>query len=149
VLVALSVSWLSLSSRGAARPAADGTLPQLMLWAWERPADLRQLAPGPGVAFLSQTLTLRNGAMAIEPRRNPLRVAPHTPLVAVTRIETDGHGALLSRTEVAATAWAIDGWRWSACEGGAKSDLPRRAFVLLHRQFPRSEWAMRTKYWYD
>jgi len=48
-----------------------------------------------------------------------------------------------------ALALAIDGWRWSACNDGPKSDLPRRAFALLHRQFPQSEWAMRTKYWYD
>jgi hypothetical protein len=64
-----------------------------MLWAWERPTDLRDLGAGAGVAFLSQTLIVRNGAVAVEPRRNPLRVSPHTPLVAVTRIESDDMGA--------------------------------------------------------
>jgi hypothetical protein len=49
-----------------------------------------------------------------------------------------------------ALALAIEGWRWSPCQDdGPKSDLPRRAFAMLHRQFPRSEWAQRTKYWYD
>jgi hypothetical protein len=48
-----------------------------------------------------------------------------------------------------ALALAIDGWRWSPCTYGTKSDLPRRAFVALHRQFPGSEWARRTKYWYE
>jgi hypothetical protein len=49
-----------------------------------------------------------------------------------------------------ALALAIEGWRWSACDSNApKSDLPRRAFALLHRQFPDSDWAKNTKYWYD
>ena len=49
-----------------------------------------------------------------------------------------------------ALALAVEGWRWSGCNSdGPKSDLPRRAFALLHRQFPDSEWAKRTKYWYD
>jgi len=49
-----------------------------------------------------------------------------------------------------ALALAIEGWRWSPCDYNApKSDLPRRAFTLLHRQFPDSEWAQKTKYWYE
>jgi hypothetical protein len=49
-----------------------------------------------------------------------------------------------------ALALAIEGWRWSSCgSDGAKSNLPRTAFALLHRQFPDSEWAKKTKYWYD
>jgi hypothetical protein len=50
-----------------------------------------------------------------------------------------------------ALALAIEGWRWSPCASTStvKPDLPRQAFTLLHRQFPDSEWARRTKYWYD
>ena len=49
-----------------------------------------------------------------------------------------------------ALALAIEGWRWSPCGSDPeKSDLPRTAFALLHRQFPQSEWAKKTKYWYD
>ena len=107
VFIALAIGWISLSPRATAGPAARGALPRLMLWAWERPSDLRRLPAGAGVAFLSQTLTLRDGAMVIEPRRNPLRVAPGTPLVAVTRIETGGHGAALPRQPLIATATAI------------------------------------------
>jgi len=92
LLIALLVSGLSLSPAGAsaARTAARPGLPGLMLWAWERPTDLRALDAGIGVAFLSQTLIARNDAVTVEPRRNPLRVSPETPLVAVTRIETGG-----------------------------------------------------------
>jgi hypothetical protein len=54
------------------------------------------------------------------------------------------------RDAAEALALAIEGWRWSACTyDGPKSDLPRRAFARLHRQFPGSEWAKRTKYWYE
>ena len=49
-----------------------------------------------------------------------------------------------------ALALAIDGWRWSRCQADPpKSDLPPRAFALLHRQFPQNEWAAKTRYWYD
>ena len=94
LVIALSVGWLSLSGAFADRPAGPQPLPPLMLWAWERPTDLRSLDAGIGVAFLSQTLIARNGQVLVEPRRNPLRVAPHTPLVAVTRIESGEAGAL-------------------------------------------------------
>jgi hypothetical protein len=68
-----------------------------MLWAWERPTDLQSLAPDVGVAFLAQTLIVRNDAVETMPRRNPLLVSPHTPLVAVTRIESHDAGALRRR----------------------------------------------------
>ena len=49
-----------------------------------------------------------------------------------------------------ALALAIEGWRWAPCgDGTPKSELPRRAFALLHGQFPDSEWAKKTRYWYE
>ena len=49
-----------------------------------------------------------------------------------------------------ALALAIEGWRWSPCgTTESRSSFPREAFALLHRQFPDSEWAKKTKYWYD
>ena len=70
-----SVSWLSLSPAGASArgPAGTDPLPRLMLWAWERPTDLRGLDAGVGVAFLSQTLIVRNDA--VERRAAPQPVA--------------------------------------------------------------------------
>jgi hypothetical protein len=41
----------------------------------------------------------------------------------------------------------VNGWR-RACRDATDADLSRRAFQVLHRQFPDSEWAKRTKYWY-
>jgi hypothetical protein len=43
----------------------------------------------------------------------------------------------------------VDGWRRS-CAGGepGKWELSRAAFRTLHRLYPQSEWAKRTRYWY-
>jgi len=108
VFIALSAGWLSLSPARAAAPSSDDTrLPRLMLWAWERPTDLQGLRPDTGVAFLFQTLIVQSGEFTIEPRRNPLHVAAHTPLVAVTRIESGGHAADVSAAGLASMAAAI------------------------------------------
>jgi hypothetical protein len=64
--------------------------PGLILWAWERPIDLRRLPSGTGVAFLAQTVTIANGSHLVAARRQPLLVDPSTPVVAVTRIEAPG-----------------------------------------------------------
>ncbi len=61
-----------------------------MLWAWERPEDLRSLDPAKvGVAYLCQTLTIQGGHLARAPRLQPLLVPPAAKLMAVTRIEVD------------------------------------------------------------
>jgi hypothetical protein len=108
LLFALWVSGLSISPAGAlaGRSAGRDALPRLMLWAWERPTDLRSLDDGIGVAFLSQTLIVRHDAVGIEPRRNPLRVSPRTPLVAVTRIESGSPDDTQSLSAEAVTAMA-------------------------------------------
>lgn len=62
-------------------------LPPVMLWAWERDEDLRELPVGEaGVAYLRQTLTVRGDHLEMRPRRQPLRIPPGTALLAVTRI---------------------------------------------------------------
>jgi hypothetical protein len=61
-----------------------------MLWAWERPEDLRFLAAGRiGVAFLAGTVRLAGSRCDVRPRMQPLVVDPATTLVAVVRIESD------------------------------------------------------------
>jgi len=65
------------------------TTPSLVLWAWERPEDLRFLDPTKaGVAFLAATVRLGPKGMSYRPRMQPLQVARDTKLVAVVRIET-------------------------------------------------------------
>lgn len=64
-------------------------MPPKILWAWERPEDLRFLDTSQfGVAFLAQTITLENDIVAPKPRRQPLETAAGTYMIAVTRIET-------------------------------------------------------------
>jgi len=65
--------------------------PNLILWAWERPEDLRFIVPSAtGVAFLAGTISLENGECFYKPRMQPMRVPPDTRLIAVVRIESHG-----------------------------------------------------------
>jgi uncharacterized protein DUF3142 len=92
-------------------------LPNIYLWAWERPEDLQFLPDKKvGVAFLAKTISLSPppqpipsslncdsassaaaalecGSILVRPRLQPLRISPGTPLMAVIRIETS-RGAL-------------------------------------------------------
>jgi hypothetical protein len=64
--------------------------PGIVLWAWERPEDLRFIDPRQvGVAFLAETLYLRGEEVIVRPRLQPLQVPPGTALMATARIETD------------------------------------------------------------
>lgn len=64
-------------------------MPEIILWAWERPEDLSFIDINKhGVAFLAQTLNLEKGDVNFRPRRQKLDVPPKTYLIAVTRIET-------------------------------------------------------------
>jgi hypothetical protein len=86
LLAALSAVALQTSSYAHPRNSF-GKLPTLMLWAWERPEDLRAVDPAAGIAFLAQTITINFDHLRVNSRRHPLRVADRAVLVAVTRIE--------------------------------------------------------------
>jgi hypothetical protein len=77
----LPIVQLLASSRPAIAP------PPLMLWAWERPGDLRDLPQSAGVAFLAASIYLRDGGAHALPRFQPLRLAPGTYRMAVIRFE--------------------------------------------------------------
>ena len=78
-------------------PTSNKDMPSKILWAWERPEDLRFLDANKfGVAFLAQTLTLKNNRVIYQPRRQSLQIAPNTYLIAVTRIETAKQNSLRS-----------------------------------------------------
>ena len=63
--------------------------PTRIVWAWERPEDLEFLDPRQfGVAFLAQTLILKDDEVVFKPRRQALKVGPEMRLIAVTRIES-------------------------------------------------------------
>ncbi|MEK8032883.1 hypothetical protein AACH06_18845 [Ideonella sp. DXS29W] len=66
---------------------ALAALPPRMLWAWERPEDLRGLPPDIGVAWLARTIEL-DGRHALVRRRAPaLEVSPGTVLVPVLHVD--------------------------------------------------------------
>lgn len=71
-------------------PAFDKEMPRKIIWAWERPEDLRFLSSDEfAVAFLAQTLLLKKNEVIFQPRRQSLQIPPNVYLIAVTRIETD------------------------------------------------------------
>src|SRR5215471_8046549 len=77
----------------ASRPSPWGrrmaALPKVVLWAWERPEDLRFIDPQTtGVAYLARTVFLDGDAILDRPHLQPLWVPPGTRLIAVTRVET-------------------------------------------------------------
>ena len=104
---------VALAALGSVEPAASGDrspladLPRLTLWAWERPEDLRSLPDDVGVAFLAQTVVVRDAALQLDPRRQPLRVGPSTPLIAVTRIEIPPRSVALDDTVIAFLATGV------------------------------------------
>ncbi len=75
-------------------PPRIRAFPSKVLWAWESAQDLRFLQHGEGVAFLGGELMLEGEVARFQGRRNPLRVNPGTPLMAVLRVEA--HGASLT-----------------------------------------------------
>jgi hypothetical protein len=65
-------------------------MPRVMLWAWERPTDLRFINPKEiGVAFLARTIRLHSGEVEVRLRLQPLDLPEATRVMAVVRVETD------------------------------------------------------------
>ena len=100
-LFALSIGSLTLST--TAFPPFERRMkavPRLVLWAWERPEDLRFLDPQPvAVAFLAGTVELRHAEMGFRPRLQPLHVSRRMKLLAVVRVEVTAN-ALLDQSQI-------------------------------------------------
>ena len=94
ILLALTLTFIANSffacrSSTIRNRANEVNLPPVMLWAWERPEDLRFLnSRRYGVAVLAQTLVLEDDDVVQKPRHHPLLVPPDLKVVAVTRIES-------------------------------------------------------------
>lgn len=121
----------------SARLATSGTrrinrLPRLVLWAWERPEDLRFINPDDtAVAFLASTVQLHATDVVVRPRLQPLRVPNQTRLVAVTRIEAATDAALNDKQieqSVAAIANSAKLSRVVAIQVDFDATLSQRAF---------------------
>jgi hypothetical protein len=131
-LCTLLIAALSVAPGRAAVSIAGARAipaPALVLWAWERPEDLRGLGTSAGVAFLAQTITIDGQIVIRGPRRQPLRVDPSTPLIAVTRIETAAPVRALNDDIVGDVAGAI----------GRTAALPQVVGVQVDFDAVRSE----------
>jgi hypothetical protein len=95
IILACCVITVPIRSDQSLSKQNIGSLPRYVLWAWERPEDLRFIDPGStAVAFLSQTIAIRGENFVVRPRFQPLRVPDSAKLIAVTRIEADPTAAL-------------------------------------------------------
>lgn len=74
---------LSVFGQALAQPGK----PEVFLWVWEYPQDMRFVGDRAGVAFLAETITLSGDEVAGHPRMQKLLVDKKTPLIAVVRIE--------------------------------------------------------------
>lgn len=70
--------------------------PAVMLWAWERPEDLRFLPPTVGVASLDATVDITPGGPRVASRRQPLLLPDGRDRVAVVRVQSRPRGLPLT-----------------------------------------------------
>src|SRR3989442_3048837 len=70
--------------------ASSNTHPSLVLWAWERPTDLRFIDPSQiAVAFLARTIHLQANDVVTRPRLQTLKLPERVTVIAVARVESD------------------------------------------------------------
>ena len=110
--VGLALLHVALAVPDALRADVRHTLPSLVLWAWERPEDLRFLDPRQhGVAVLVGTIDLSGADIHPKARRQPLKIPTHIRAIAVVRLESDParpptlSGKQLRRTVEAVLEW--------------------------------------------
>ena len=105
-----------VSAIGSPPARMRGVAPPVMLWAWERPEDLRHLASkAAGVAFLAERVSIGRTAV-VTPRRQRIDIADGVYAEAVVRMEAGAAFAdspeLRAQTEEAIThAAALPGVR--------------------------------------
>jgi hypothetical protein len=96
--------------RGRNSPPASSRLselPPIILWAWERPTDLRFINPKvTGVAFLARTIRLDSGDVVIRPRLQTLNLPGAVRVIAVARVETNKPELSVQQREKLAEALA-------------------------------------------
>src|SRR5687768_549418 len=82
----------TISAISEARLTLDA-LPNIFLWAWERPERLDFIdTERIGVAYLAKTVRLHDDSINVRPRVQPLILTNETRVIAVVRIETARDG---------------------------------------------------------
>lgn len=89
--IAIGVSRTRLHAYKADAAVRQSRIPATVLWAWERPTDLRFIDSNRvGVAFLARTIRLRgDDDVIIKPRLQPLNLPEQAKVIAVVRVESD------------------------------------------------------------
>ena len=93
-------------------PAVASAGPALVLWAWERPEDLRAAGPGVEVAAMTGFVDLSGDRLRARSRRFPLLTDPAATRIAMVHVQIDPHRplqwspALRERTASAVLAYA-------------------------------------------
>ncbi|GAB2853106.1 hypothetical protein GCM10027277_21880 [Pseudoduganella ginsengisoli] len=62
-------------------------LPARMVWAWERPEDLRWLPPDVGVAYVASSIMLQGEDALVRPRTAALYLPEHAAVVPVLHVD--------------------------------------------------------------
>jgi hypothetical protein len=126
---------------------ANSGEPQVMLWAWQQPQDLRFLDPRRvGVSWLIETLWLEGSQVRVMPNLNPLRVPASIWLMACVRIETDpARPPTFSPAQLEAAVRELDGVARRPLTRGLQLDFDarqseqrfyRRLLFRLRRRLP-------------
>lgn len=85
-MMLLAGHWLATSCFFAAR--ATETLPNTVLWAWQRSEDLSFINPDEfGVAYLACHVILTGDNVRMEWREQPLKIPPQTKMIPVVRLD--------------------------------------------------------------
>lgn len=66
---------------------AIAALPNKIIWAWQRPEDLRFLPSNVGVAYVATSVNLENNQAYVYPRMHPLLVNPNTRIIPVVHVD--------------------------------------------------------------
>jgi hypothetical protein len=80
LMLTVTLGSMASSARPLRRPA------DVVLWAWQRPEDLR-FADGAACAYLVSTARVSAGRLLVEGRRQPLQVSAQSRRIPVLRIE--------------------------------------------------------------
>ena len=108
VVFLVTALFFTLGIKGKSR-TSRGSVPRIVLWAWERPENLSFIDPkSVAVAFLARTIELSGNDMEVHPRMQPLEVPNSTTLIAVVRISTSHKSTpSLSNDQLRATEESI------------------------------------------
>jgi hypothetical protein len=147
--LAIAISRPHLRLRKTDIELRQARIPLTVLWAWERPTDLRFINPNDvGVAFLARTIRLRADDVIVRPRFQPLDLPEQTKVIAVVRIESDPstrplltprqEGLLVDEIKAVANLPKVLAVQIDFDATRSERDFYRDAIVELRRRLPQS-----------